>query len=442
MRTLINKENAIGILFWIAFAVLLRVICMFVGVHGDIIYINYYPSKLVHDGVLDVYKFIYLNEDAPGLTYYPPLTYFVIGAFQAVWKLLDSGFYEWIQGVKIEGVYHYLLANGVSFKFLKYIFLMKLPYVFFDVAGLALVLKFLKDAGSKMLALRLWAFNPVILYGAYMFGQIDIIPAVLVLSAVFLITRKRTQYAFFILSAAALIKTFPIFILPPLFVILTRSKKDLFGNIVAMAIPFVLVVVPYFFSSGGIVISSIFPPYSAESVDVVEKACYSVQMVIFMVLYSLLMCSCLRMRKECYDDTWTVRVPIAALMLVYTMLFIPVHYFTWATFFLVIAVCLGILPEWLYWAQIIALFVYNLNGPTTTTALVAPLDPRLFLGLPGLPDIMHKLRIPWGAVMIFARLVFTTVCVLVAVRVIGGSPVIGRIFLFNRSGAKGEHERT
>lgn len=435
MSVSINRAHIIdSFAFWILLAVFLRLIAMLIAVHGDFVFVNYFPGKLAHEGVLDIYRYIDVNfgEDMKFTwTYYPPLTYFVLGAFQFILRPFTHGFYQWIHAVYSAGtgVSGWLTASGVSFDFFRYLFFMKLPYLAFDGLCIFAIFQYVGDRSLRMKALKLWSVNPVILYGVYMFGQVDIMPASLAVASLLLIKRGKYWWGFLLLSAAALFKTFTVFLILPFLIVLARSRKAVLKNMTAVIIPFILVLLPLYISSRGCVMVSLFPKFYIERSAAIPWP--FVQKMIFTGLYLFLTFTCFKLRKE-REGVSVLGLSISALMLVYTLFFVPVHYFVWVVPFLVIAVCLRVVPAWLYWFQIFCLFVYNLNSPKTTTALLAPVNPRFFYGLPGVPDLMHSLSIRWGAVMLGAQLVFIAVCVLIAMDLTGRTSFLKRLGVRSR----------
>ena len=53
---------------------------------------------------------------------------------------------------------------------MRFIFLLKVPYLLVDFVLLFFVLKFFKDRRQKIIGLVLWAFNPFLLYSVYIYG--------------------------------------------------------------------------------------------------------------------------------------------------------------------------------------------------------------------------------------------------------------------------------
>ena len=331
-------------------------------------------------------------------------------------KMFDPHFVDFLEAIKSSGIREYLLTVGADPTFYKYLLFMKSPMFVFDIGSLMAGIYYFEDPAIKMRFTRLWSVNPVILYGIYMFGQTDIMPAALVALGILAIKKRRNYVGVLLLAAAALFKTFAVFLMFPVLIIISRSFRE-FMKYAAIAFAlFAAVVVPLYISSGGYVIISFFPRFYVENTD--GALFYWIDKLVFVFLYLLSVYLCFRVKIN-KGGMGILEASISSIMLLYTLFFVPVHYFIWVVPLLMIAVCARIVPFWLYCLQITGLFVCNLNSQLTTTWLFAPVNPGFFLNLPGLPDIMHLLSVKWGVVMLVSRMVFTVSCVFIAFRMYG-----------------------
>jgi hypothetical protein len=408
-----------GVITWGLAAVFLRLICVFAGMHGDIFYINYFPNKLVSEGVWDIYRYIeHFTSDT--LTYYPPLTYFVIGAFQFVFSRVNEGFGSWINEIAEVGLHQWLLFYGNTFMLFKNLLLMKMPYFLFDALMMFSMWKYADDIGQKKQLLRLWSVNPVILYGVYLMGQVDVMPAALAVTAVLCLKKGRNPLGMFFLSLSALLKTYAVFLFLPLFLTLSASNKERIKNLLFFTLPLAIVLGPFFLSSRWLFVSAFFPQIGSVSLDIVGRICFLTQRGVFVLLYVLILKYSLGINRPCVRDTG-LKISVAVILALYTLVFVPVHYFLWAIPFLMLCVCLKFIPAWTYWLQIAALFLYALNSPNTTTRLFMPVSPQFFYGLPGLPEMMQALSIRWGYFMLAGQMVFLAICVIMVSDMMGGT---------------------
>lgn len=416
---------------WIFAALVLRLGLMAVTAHSDVVFLNYFPAKLAYEGVWNIYGYINANFPDDRLwSYYPPFTYFTIGAFQWLLKPLAGGFNVWIAQAYSMGLDKCLLQAGVSFEVFKYLIMMKTPYLFFDGICLGAALGLSGGEVTRSKAIAMWALNPVVLYGVYMFGQADIMPASLAALGVLCIMRKKNTAGFALLGSAVLFKTYALFMVPPLVMLVSRTAKDAVKNMAAVILIPVIVLWP-FFRDG--VMGSLFPKFYVGTLDNPEW--FLARKVVFGVLYFSLLYGAFRKRKEAgAQENAILGVSISAVLLLYVLFFTPVHYFVWVMPLMAAAVLRGMIPGRVLWGSIVLLFIYNLNSPRTTTELLAPLDPGYFLSLPGFPDMMHAVHIPWGTVMLGSEMAFLVLCVVLAAALGSNAPQLGKMLGIKNEG--------
>ena len=159
-----------------------------------------YISRLPRtDRILEVFM-----DD--GLFIYPPLAYLTHALF--MWLL--SPFYPW-QTLNTLILYFDHVRPDPNLPWLLY--LLKLPYLITDAAGLFILLK-LVDPRRRLLAASLWIFNPVTIYSAYMLAQLDIYIAVFLLLVLLAVARGRSLWAAVFIGIAAGFKPFPLLLAP------------------------------------------------------------------------------------------------------------------------------------------------------------------------------------------------------------------------------------
>lgn len=401
----------------IAAAVLIRLAAALACMHLDVVFVHYFPAKFAYEGIFDIYGHIvsHFGVTREGGVYYPPMTFLTLAFFQTVMKPMAYGFHAWISQAYTVGLDKWLLENGTSLALIRYLFLMKLPYVFFDVLCAAVLVWSTDDGAQRRRALSLWVFNPVVIYGVYMFGQVDLMPAALLALAVLMMEREREKTAFALLTTAVLFKTFAIFVIPPL---LLLSRKSMLKNIVAAAAPFA-VLAPFIVLSGTAVMSSLLPKFYSE--NMISVSCLSFYRFIAAAFFLMLCYKCIVSRKGGYGPD-ALGASIAAILFLYLTLFVAVRYFVWITPLLVLAVARGRIPSYLYWILILSLFAFNLYGQRHTFWFFAPIDPEFFLRMPDPVDLMHSFGIRWGYVLLAGQMCFMAMSILVGVTLAGLAP--------------------
>lgn len=130
----------------------------------------------------------------------------------------------------------------------------KLPILLLDLLGLYFLMQIFKDKRKYILVL--YFLSPIILYAAYMHGQLDIIPTVFLVGAVYFLAETNTmaekhlsnEWKFMAFLALALSSKFHIAAVLPLFFLYIYKRKGRRKAIVMMGLPVlatVAVVLPF-----------------------------------------------------------------------------------------------------------------------------------------------------------------------------------------------------
>ena len=173
-----------------------------------------------------------------GLFIYPPLAYWIHGAFM---KVLGWA-YPWDT--------FWMLINDIGRArdqsgFALLMFLLKLPYFVADILGLVIIGKLFSDK-QRFWAVILWWFNPITIYSAYLIGQFDIYIAVLILASIYLYSKQKAIFSAICLGLAAGFKPFPLVLIPLLGITLKEKIKL---SVIGFA-TYGLFLLPYLNSTG------------------------------------------------------------------------------------------------------------------------------------------------------------------------------------------------
>lgn len=228
---------------------LIRLLVMPFTGHWDIRGINFAVYNLPFKGITNVYevaakgKVDYAVDVNFGRDYfiYPPLNYFTLGGFMTLLKpFYGPEFVNWIEGYGND-----LLSVITHPHVWRYLFLMKLPYLFFDILLLTFLLKFFSKPKEQELALKYWWLNPIVIYLPYIWGQFDIIPTCFMLMGVYFGTKGHGYKSALLFGIAASFKNYPLLLLPFLAVILGKNLWHMAKIFVTGLLPFVLTTMPY-----------------------------------------------------------------------------------------------------------------------------------------------------------------------------------------------------
>lgn len=202
-------------------ALAIRIVLSLTTFHFDMKVFDLAGKIVARGNIFDLYDFSF--QDA--VLNYPPAIYLLHGIFRLLFNI--SG-----------------LSSITQFNI--DLFLIKLPYMFFDFAVGYLFLK-LFSLKKAHLAFILWMFNPISLYATYMMGQFDIIPTFFIVLSIYFVTRGKLDFAALALGGGIAFKLSPVFLIVPL-LILGRSFSEKIKLLTFSLMPYFITVIPYIFS--------------------------------------------------------------------------------------------------------------------------------------------------------------------------------------------------
>lgn len=235
---------------WILIGLALRLILMPFTVHPDIRALNLGAYLISQKGEwLTFYDHLSRLDPGsllvriygPDLFIYPPLAYLIPGVFMFfLGSLYDFSFNNL-----------FLLDMGATYgniTLFKTLFLLKLPYLFFDfLLAFLLYQIFTKKKGET--AFKLWMINPLTLYATFAMGQIDIFPTLMVVAALFFALRDKKALSVLMLGLGGAFKLFPFLFLPIFALVLEKKFWQRLKLLIIGTIPYLVVIAPYLFFS-------------------------------------------------------------------------------------------------------------------------------------------------------------------------------------------------
>ncbi len=318
---------------WLLVGLLIRFLVMPFTIHPDLRALSFGAYLLSFTGNFHLYD--YLSSLAAtnnvGIVYgggaftYPPAVFFFQGAFMFLLK----PFYGPMFGFWLQNNFLNSLLDPSIFK---YLFLLKLPYLLFDLS-LAFLLTFLfVSHKDKALAFKLWMLNPVAIYASFAIGQFDIIATFFTIAALILAQRKKIILAALMLGFGAAFKIYPLFLLPILAVFYAKDIKKVVGIFIAGLAPLALSIMPFLNSLNfkNTVLGS-------EQSQRIMAAGFNFGQDKGLYLFFLLLgvlCLNIYLNKKGIEDLW--KYFLATLALFFALSFFHPQWFVWLTPFLII----------------------------------------------------------------------------------------------------------
>lgn len=237
----------------LAAAIAIRLLAMPVTLHGDVFHI-WGVVTLSLMGIWDPFYYAVVNyQNIASSTfdvYYPPAAYVIYSILLIILNFFSSTLDEWLQFPR-ELI---LLAKDVPLNtFIQdlrspdlfwNIFLLKTPNLIYEVVIAVGILKLVKP-DKRLKTLILWGFNPVVIYSAYMMGQIDLLTTLLVVWAVLAAVTRKKFVSLMLLVIGMMVKVLPIVLIAPMAFLLGKSWRERIGLTIYSIIIFISFNLPF-----------------------------------------------------------------------------------------------------------------------------------------------------------------------------------------------------
>lgn len=262
---------------------------------------------------------------------------------------------------------------------MRFIFLLKAPYLLIDLLLLVFIFKFFDNQRQKFIALIIWAFNPFLLYSVYVYGRYEIFAILFAFIALYF-AKKQKAYLSIIFFGIAISLRFPLVIILPFFVIyFAKNYRDYIKYILIGIIPYLLVFQSFkYFFHHDLVASRV----ELGFIDYFVKGSIGsgpTAISLFLLLYPL---TIYYFYKEKSQMTFKKMVNYSTIgfLVFYSTSYFHQHYIAWITPFLIIAGAYNkkiILPLTM---AAIAFFIYvDVQSNTIASSLMfLPADGEFF----------------------------------------------------------------
>lgn len=264
------------ILLIFALGILLRFVLMAFSIHPDFFFIHMFPNLIISHQVFEIYNLFEKELAHLSGFYYTPTVLWTFTSIQFILTPLisDLGIYmnKAFQIYKIGNSSPVDYIFNIQVNYFKIFFVLKAPYLIFDLGILYILLKQINQWGNAKKVFYLWTFNPVILYGTYIYGQFDIIGAFLLLLGIYLAIQKKVFLGILIIGVAATFKNFSLLAILPLALIYGKSiKQKLLISFIGF-LPFFLSSAYIYLESSSQVLYSLIPKFYLEKVALDQTA--------------------------------------------------------------------------------------------------------------------------------------------------------------------------
>jgi hypothetical protein len=381
--------------------------------HGDLLWIHLWPTQTSYFGVFDGYSsMLDLYGESircSGTFYYGPVTYLFFSIFQWIFKGFLPHLGDWLislQDISLNLETYHVLVENSSPQVFKYLFFMKMPYLFVDTAIFLCLFQWVPE--KKTILSWFWAFNPVIIYGTYMVGQFDLMIALVIVLACVAIRKKQYAWAFFSLGLGVVIKKVTIFIFLPTLIILSHDVREFIKNTLFFLCP-IVISVGIFYLQSPTVLEWIMP--GVIKGKLVGRHSINIEKIIKLVILGggylsvIGLCVYSKVRGELRDIfEFLLSIYVIVYLLIYSFLSVAVYYFIWVMPLLVYLSCCDRKYAKCTVILSISIMVYKIKRDAMCLGLFAPINPDLFYAFPSLNDL--SLPVEWKNFVKIFRIIF------------------------------------
>jgi len=271
--------------------------------------------------------------------------------------------------------------------FLK-IFLLKLPFLIFDLGILFILPLFFKTRENKKSAFLFWLFNPIILVINFVFGAMEVMAVLFLVLALYQFSKDRLLAGLFFTCLAFLSKFETSFVIP--FVIVFVLKRiyhyALFRKRIILSAGLIIFIgffpILFFMTSLKIILKELIAvawPYNYIFIWPIDRG--GPNLYLFLIVYALILMFYIYSSDGSFENLW--KFSLLGLLSFFALCYFHVQWFLIIMPF----ICFAVVANKLLWKAFLPLmisyfliFIYWSN--LLTVYLLAPINPEFFLNLP------------------------------------------------------------
>lgn len=214
---------SVGILL---LALLLRLVLMGIGFHGDLYSIYWRAHQVAYHG--EALEHNQLLAHAIHIVW--------------LWVLRVLGIVShalWIHPFDYGSGWRTLATHPNAWLLLV---LLKLPYLVAELAALRVLLGMIEIKARRTIAL-FWLFNPLLLYGVHLYGRYESFPVLFLLLALAAVQKKRSLWGLLALLGAILVRFYAALLLPLYLWLVPKNGQERLRMLFVVIAPLVLILI-------------------------------------------------------------------------------------------------------------------------------------------------------------------------------------------------------
>ena len=314
-----RKEPAVmvTILKWTLIGLIIRFALMPFTTHSDLISIYGRASYIIEHGdfsgmlplLSHFFHVVFLIIIKPFMTYSPEIWQWASGG-------LGVNDQIWMNFISDPGIYRTL-------------FLLKAPYLLFDLASAVVLLHLFKDKKKGLRAFKFWMINPVAIFAVYIFGRFEIIPVFFILLSLYYAKKEKNILAALMLGISIATKFYSLLLLLPFVFVVGDKVSERLKLLFLGLVPLMVMQIPIMLGGGPGEVGGL---AGSSFVDYLLAMRFKLPYVhdtvfIFIVGYTLVLLYIYYNPKFSFASLW--KYMFVVLLLLFATSFFHPHYFMW-----------------------------------------------------------------------------------------------------------------
>ncbi len=362
-----ESEVMVTILKWTIVGLIIRFIVMPITTHSDLISIYGRASYIIEQG------------DFSGML--PLLSHFLHVGFLVIIKPFmsySSEIWQWASGRL--GVNDQIWMNFIIHpNIYRTLFLLKAPYLLFDLASAVVLLHLFKDKKKGLRAFKFWMINPVAIFAVYIFGRFEIIPVFFILLSLYYAKSKRNILAALVLGISIATKFYSLLLLLPFVFIVGDKVGERLKLLFLGLVPLLVMQIPNMLIGGQGEVGGL---AGSSFVDYLLAMRFKLPYVhdtvfIFVLGYTLVLLYMYYNSKFSFASLW--KYMFMVLLLLFATSFFHPHYFMWLSPLIAIQIAEDRKFAGLYAILVLCFVIYSFQWDRALAGyLFAPISKSYF----------------------------------------------------------------
>lgn len=387
MRTknnFLKDRNLRLLLIFILLGLIFRLVLMPITLHVDLLSASFRQYLFVDNKIFRLFLLpeVFLSG------YFALIKPYIRLIPEVMNKTIESGQY----GIFAEATDTVDLFSRSSIA-MRTLFILKLPYLLFEVLLIPIALRMFKNSREKLLFFALWWLNPLILYSTYVWGRYDIFAIFSVLISLHYARQKKDAKSLIFLGIAIACRESFVLVLPLYLIYFYKNYIKTIINILVAFLPtmFASIVFDFLKSQNSNAISSLVidSRIFSFSIDYVLKAKLGspwFEMSPLLLLLPLLYYLFYRKERRSFLDLLSFNTSVMIVFL--SLSYIHAHYLFWLTPFFVYLIIFNKKILWPVIIYLISAFLYfdAFFGVNVSLAMFRPLNYELFSNVGSITD--------------------------------------------------------